>query len=393
VTDLDIMDIIDIWLFLLVLVAMLTGWLLGRWKPFKKNSGKANTDLFSERYARGLNYLLADDSDNAIKIFTDLIEVNKDTIEIHISLGNLFRSKGEVDRAIKVHQNLLARPNLTRKQRHMAISELASDYLKAGLLDRAEKLYREMIDLQVEPNHAYRRLLELYITEKSWEEAVDCARELYDRGEINADLVYSQCLCEIANNAINGGNNRLARKSLDRALEVDTNCVRAALLLIKLHLKTANPAAAKSIFLRLVRQKPEYMGLYIEPARQIYLNKEDRVYQEFLQEQYQRHPSTRLGIALLEHYARNDEIEKAREFLSDTLKKSPSFEAFEFALRFLKSNPDQLGETWETLSSFLKQVQDKKTEYVCSQCGYESHAIQWLCPSCRNWASMKTIKV
>ena len=383
----------DIWLFLLVLASIIIGWLLGRWQPFKKNGKKQQSDRFSESYAKGLNYLLADDSDNAIKIFTDLIEVNTDTIEIHIALGNLFRSKGEVDRAIKVHQNLLARPNLTRRQRQMAIAELASDYLKAGLLDRAEKLYREMIELDADPRQAYQRLLDLYITEKSWSEAVECARVLYDLGEPEADVMYSQCLCEIAAEAIDGANHRLARKSLDRALEVDPNCVRAALLLIRLHLKTDNAAAAKKIFQRLTRQNPDYMGLYIEPARQIYLGREARVYQDFLQDQYQQHPSTRLAMALLEHYARNDEIEKARQFLSDILNQSPSFEAFEFALRFLKSNPDQLGETWETLSTFLKSLQDKKTEYVCARCGYESHAIQWLCPSCRNWASMKPVKV
>ncbi len=383
----------DIWLFLLILFAIVIGWLLGRWQPFRKKTDQAESNGFSERYARGLNYLLADDSDNAIKIFTDLIEVNKDTIEIHIALGNLFRSKGEVDRAIKVHQNLLARPNLTRKQRHMAIAELANDYLKAGLLDRAENLYREMIELNANAQHAYHRLLDLYITEKSWGEAVECARVLYEMGEPEAIVMYSQCLCEIADEAIAGGNNRLARKSLDRALEVNSGCVRAGLLLIQLYLKTDNVAAARQIFQRLTRESPDYMPLYIEPARQIYLNREARVYQEFLQNQYRLHPSTRLAIALIEQYARDHEIEKARQFLSDILQKSPSFEAFEFALRFLKSNPDQLEETWETLSDFLKTVQDRKNEYVCSRCGYESHAIQWLCPSCRNWAAMKPIKV
>lgn len=381
----------DIWLFLLVFLAILIGWLLGRWQPFKSKSRKNGSDRFSESYAKGLNYLLADDSDNAIKIFTDLIEVNKDTIEIHIALGNLFRSKGEVDRAIKVHQSLLARPNLTRKQRHMAIAELASDYLKAGLFDRAEKLYREMIELKADAPEAYRRLLDLYIAEKSWQEAVECAQALYKMGEHEANITYSQCLCEIASGAIEGGNNRLARKSLDRALEVDAGCVRAALLLIQLHLNTGSPSAAKRIFQRLTRQNPEYMGLYIEPARQIFFNNETKVYQEFLQNQYQQHPSTRLAMALLEHYARNDQIEKARQFLSDILNQSPSFEAFEFALRFLKSNPDQLDETWESLSTFLISLQYKKTEFICSRCGYESHAIQWLCPSCRNWASMKPV--
>ena len=382
----------DIWLFLLVFAAVLCGWLLGRWQPFKKGGGKQPTDQFSERYAKGLNYLLADDSDNAIKVFTDLIEVNKETIEIHIALGNLFRSKGEVDRAIKVHQNLLARPNLTRTQRHMAIAELASDYLKAGLLDRAEKLYREMIELKADPQKAYRHLLDLYITEKSWKDAVECAQALYKMGETEAAVVYSQCLCEIAAEAIASGNHRLARKSLDQAMEVDADSVRASLLLIQLHLKADKLSAAKQIFSRLVRQRPDYLGLYVEPARQIFMHNEDRVYQDFLQEQYRQHPSTRLAIALLEHYARHDQIEKARQFLSDILHQSPSFEAFEFALRFLKSNPEQLGETWETLSVFLKTLQDKKIEYVCTRCGYESHAIQWLCPSCRNWASMKPVR-
>jgi len=383
---------VDTLLFLIILAAVVIGWLLGRWQPFKKRNKGAVKDQFSARYARGLNYLLADDSDNAIKIFTDLIEVNTETIEIHIALGNLFRSKGEVDRAIKVHQNLLARPNLTRKQRHMAISELASDYLKAGLLDRAEKLYREMIELDADVLQAYRRLMDLYIAEKSWEEAVECARQLYDAGDPEAKVMYSQCLCEIAQQSIADGNYRRARNSLDRALEIDTDCVRASLLLIKLHLNSENLPAAKRIFQRLTRESPEYLALYIEPAKQIFLNREPRVYQQFLQQQYQQRPSTRLAIALLEQYARNDEIDKAREFLSNILHKSPSFEAFDFALRFLKSNPDQLGETWDTLSRFLKTLQDKKAEFVCSRCGYESHAIQWLCPSCRNWASMRPIK-
>jgi lipopolysaccharide biosynthesis regulator YciM len=381
----------DIWLFVLVFAAIFCGWLLGRWQPFRKKADNQASDHFSEHYARGLNYLLADDSDNAIRIFTDLTEVNKDTIEIHLALGNLFRSKGEVDRAIKVHQNLLARPNLTRKQRHMAIAELASDYMKAGLLDRAEKLYREMIELKADTDKAYRHLLDLYITEKSWEEAVECAQQLYKMGDPEAAVVYGQVLCEIAASAIDSGNHRLARRSLDRALEVDTDSVRASLLLIQLRLRSDNLAAARKLFSRLVRQRPDYMALYIEPARQIFPPNEDRQYQDFLQEQYRQQPSTRIAMALLEHYARLDEIGKARNFLSDILQQSPSFEAFEFALRFLKSNPEQLGETWDSLSVFLKKLQEKKIEYVCTRCGYDSHAIQWHCPSCRNWASMKPV--
>ncbi len=115
---------------------------------------------------------------------------------------------------------------------------------------------------------------------------------------------------------------------------MDADSVRASLLIIQLNLKVDKLPAAKKLFARLVRMRPEYMALFIEPARQIFPHNQDRQYQEFLQQQYQQQSSNRIAMALLEHYARNDDIEKARQFLSDILHQSPSFEAFEFALRF-----------------------------------------------------------
>ncbi len=385
---------LDIWLFLLILIALLIGWVFGRWtRPPRSKTGQDKTlSGCSDSYARGLNYLLTDESDKAIRIFTELVEIDHDTIEIHITLGNLFRSKGEVDRAIKIHQNLLARPNLTRNQRNMAIAELANDYLKAGLHDRAEKLFREMTQLKVDDLMAYHHLLKLYIAEKSWYEACDCAQILYDRGEPDAGVVLSQCHCEIAQLALSTGNKKLARVNLNKALDIDHNCVRAGLLLIELYLTIGDFTAARKLLQRLIRQSPEYMVLYIEPARSIYLHgRESKVYQNFLEHQYKINPSNRLAIALLEHYASNSQIEKAREFLEEILKRSPSFDAFDFALRFLKSEPGQLSNTWTSLSEFLRNMQSRKTEYICANCGYGSHAIQWNCPSCRSWSSMKAV--
>ncbi len=382
----------DIWLLSLVLVAILIGWVVGRWMSAGKIHSSNDSINYSESYVKGLNYLLSDDSQKAIETFSELIKVNADTVETHIVLGNLFRSKGEVDQAIKVHQNLLARPDLSRKQRNMAIGELANDYLKAGLLDRAEKLYKEMIQLKPDDLSPYRKLLDLYITEKSWDEAIKCAQLLYDRGDSGAAVILSQCHCELANSAMKTGNNKLVRESLAKALDIDPRCVRAALLLIEHHMNLNNVGAAKKIFRQLTRFNPEYINLYIAPAKEIYSQgREPTAYQNFLQEQYEKIPSTRLAIALIEYYASINQIEKARQFLSDVLKKSPSFEAFEFALRFLKSDSAHLSETWESLSTFLLSMQNKRTEYVCSLCGYESHAIQWNCPSCRNWSTMKPV--
>lgn len=382
----------DIWLLSLVLVAILIGWVVGRWIPAGKIYSSSDSLNYSEFYVKGLNYLLSDDSQKAIETFSELIKINADTVETHVVLGNLFRSRGQVDQAIKIHQNLLARPDLSRKQRNMVIGELANDYLKAGLLDRAEKLFKEMIPLKPDDLGPYRKLLDLYITEKSWHEAIECAQRLYDRDDSGAAVILSHCHCELADSAMKSGNNKLVRESLARALEIDSTCVRAALLLIKHHMNLDNVGAAKKIFHKLTRVNPDYINLYIAPAKEIYSQgREPAAYQNFLQEQYQKNPSTRLAIALIEYYASVNQIEKARKFLSDVLKQSPSFEAFEFALRFLKSDPEHLAETWQSLSTYLLSIQNDKAEYVCSLCGYESHAIQWNCPSCRNWSTMKPV--
>jgi len=382
----------DLWLLSLVLLSISIGWILARWRLFRKKKTNNQVENCSDSFAQGLNYLLSDDSENAIKVFTKIIDVNPNTIEVHLSLGNLFRSKGEVDRAIKVHQNLLARPDLNRKQRNFVIEELANDYLKAGLLDRAEKLFKELIQLNNSNLVAYRHLLDLYIAAKSWDEAVDCAQVLFDRKYVDASTSLSQCLCEAAEKAVSKGNRKKARHCLMKALEVDESCVRAALLLIQWYLNVQDNSAAKKVFKRLVKKSPEYMELYIEPAKNIFLRgKQSAKYQIFLQQQYSRQPSTRLAIALLEHYETTNKPEKAREFLFEVLAKTPSFGAYDFALRFLRSDAIQLTNTLYGLSNFLKTMQEKKAEFVCTQCGYESHAIQWSCPSCRNWSSMKSV--
>lgn len=382
----------DIWLLSLVLVAMLIGWIIGRWKPSVKNLTSYRSGNYAESYIKGLNYLLADDSQKAVEVFSELIKVNTETIEIHIALGNLYRSKGEVDRAIKVRQNLLARPNLSRNQRNMAIAELANDYLKGGLLDRAENLFKELTQLEPKDLGAFWKLLDLYITEKSWHEAAEYAQIISDRGDKDAAIILSQCYCEIAEDALAKGNNKLVLECLDKALDADQLCVRAGLLLIKHYIGSGNTDAAKKVFHRLTRNSPEYMDLYIAPAREIFLlANESNEYQKFLQVQYQDNPSSHIAIALIEYYASVNQIDKASQFLSEVLAKTPSFEAYEFALRFQNSDSSHFSNIWNGLSSFLKSMKDNKTEFICSQCGYESHAIQWNCPSCRRWATMKPV--
>ncbi|MEO8459935.1 MAG: lipopolysaccharide assembly protein LapB, partial [Dokdonella sp.] len=163
-------------LFLLLPIAALSGWFLGR-RRSERTSGARVSEL-SSNYFRGLNYLLNEQQDKAIEVFLKLAEVNRDTIETHLALGNLFRRRGEVDRAIRVHQHLIARPNLNEAEKTVALLELGEDYMRAGLLDRAETLFTDLVSMDALAPSALTHLVSIYQHERDWNKAIENARKL-----------------------------------------------------------------------------------------------------------------------------------------------------------------------------------------------------------------------
>ena len=384
----------DIWSSLAsILLALLIGWIYGRFSSSgrrHKNPDKTEAPDCTESYIQGLNYLLTNKSDKAIELFIDLIKVDKETMETHLALGNLFRSKGEVDRAIKIHQNLIARPNLNQSQRAMALTELAEDYLKAGLLDRAENLFRELV--QINPNNPYaqRKLFELFSLEKSWFQAEEAALVLYQLEDPDGRVILTQCYCEIAEQLLRQGNMRDAREYLNKAIHIDAQCVRALLLLIELHLKNDETAKASKLLSQLLKNSPQYLELYLQPAREIYLLRGTAVrYQSFLMDQYNKHPNSSVALSLLESYQAADQHDALINFLRQSLQQSPSLELFDFALGYLKSRPKQLDQLWSDITGQFRQIKNKRLSFTCNVCGYGSQEMHWLCPSCNTWSSIK----
>ncbi len=383
----------DIWASLvIILVALLIGWIYGRFsaRGRHKNLEKNDPVDCTESYIQGLNYLLTNKSDKAIELFIDLIKVDKETMETHLALGNLFRSKGEVDRAIKIHQNLIARPNLDQNQRAMALTELAEDYLKAGLLDRAENLFKELVQINPNNRYAQRKLFELFSVEKSWFDAMQAALVLYQLGEPDSRLILTQCYCEIADSLLKEGNLRDAKVYLNKALDIDDQCVRALLLLIELHLKNDDTNRASRLLTQLLRHSPDYLELYLQPAREIYLIRGSaKHYQSFLNDQYNTRANSSVALKLLESYQAGEQHEALIEFLQQSLQQSPSLELFDFALGYLKSRPQQLDHLWQDITGQFRQIKNKRLSYVCNVCGYGSQEMNWLCPSCNSWASIR----
>lgn len=383
----------DIWLTALTLTALLIGWIWGRFFSAKpKPSSAQDLSNCSESYIQGLNYLLANKSDKAIELFVDLIKVDKETMETHLALGNLFRSKGEVDKAITIHQNLIARPNLDQSQRGMALTELAEDYLKAGLLDRAENLFKELVQINPKNPYAQRRLLEIYSLEKSWREARDAAQMLFDLGEADSRLILTHCYCEMAEQNIAEGNLREAREHLAKAIQIDDKCVRAYLALIELHLKNNELSKATRLLNQLLRNSPQYIDLYLKPARDIYLTSGSTAqYQKFLAEQYDKTPASSVALELLESYLKSDQHELLLALLHRALKLSTSLELLEFAFHYFKNRPQQMEKVWPDLSLQFEKMKHRRDAYMCSICGYASQAMHWNCPSCKSWSSIKPV--
>ena len=200
------------WL-LLIPAAAAAGWLAGRRGGEIK--GGARVSRLSNTYFRGLNYLLNEQQDKAIEIFLQIAEVDKDTVETQFALGHLFRRRGEVDRAIRLHQNLVARIGLSEEQKTRAVLALGEDYMRAGLLDRAETLFTDLVKMGVHAPQALRQLIAIYQFERDWYKAIDHALEYEKTSGEPMGRVIAHFHCELAEKA--RLENRIELASLPRA--------------------------------------------------------------------------------------------------------------------------------------------------------------------------------
>ena len=384
----------DIDLLLILAATLLTGFIIGRMTSPKSASGSKHDASVncSESYIQGLNFLLANKPDKAIELFVELIKVDHETMETHLALGNLFRSRGEVDRAIKIHQNLIARPNLDLGQRTMAIKELAEDYLKAGLLDRAENLYKELVQINPKNTSAHKKLLELYTLEKSWHEALPTAQKLLELGEPDGKVIVTHCLCELAEQNMQQGNLKHVQEHLSKAIKIDDRCIRAQLLLIDVYLRSDAVGKAEKMLQQLVKNSPQYIELYLKPAREIYLQRGsfDR-YQQFLLDQYTLKANNAVALELLKSYQTADRHEALIQFMPTALQHSASLALYEFAFHYLLLHPQYLSELLPELSAGFDSIKTDRNPFVCQHCGYGSQAMQWHCPSCNSWSTIKPV--
>ena len=386
------------WIYFLLLIAVMAGWILGRLSaPRSLAKDRATNDMFAD-YFVGLNYLLNDEPDEAIDTFIKALETNNDTVETHLALGALLRRRGKVDKAIKVHQALLARPGLDKSFTDSTRLQLSIDYISAGLLDRAERLLKEILSEGSNAKwEALRHLITIYQREKEWGKAIDCSTQLLTNNNHKRDIeiraAAAHYCCELAEQNLISAQNSNAKDEIKRAFAFDRKNVRASLLLARIEQRLGNFKSAIKELVRIRTNNPEFTSQVLGPLAECYEQIHNMPeYEKLLTNTLPDEPDVSVVLALSDLVKNRAGDEAAIEFLNDYLTRKPSLAGL---VELLKLQIPRADSVVSSNLSLLQQMVDrlvrKNPAYQCNHCGYESRSLYWLCPSCQKWDRIKPI--
>lgn len=378
-------------LWLLLPLAAASGWWIAR-RTGGRNGAAGRLPVLPE-YIRGLNYVLNEQPDKAIEVFIKMLEVDSETVETHLALGSLFRRRGEVDRAIRVHQNLIARTTLSREQRTMALLELGTDYMRSGLLDRAEGLFKELVDMGAHVDSSLRQLLEIYQQENDWQNAIATARRLENSSKEDMRYMIAQFYCELAAEHLAAKKDSDAADLAGRALQIDHRCVRASLLEAEMKRAAGDIPAAITAYQRTEGQDPDYLPEVIGPLCQRYreLGRIEE-FMTYLRGIVARHASITSSLLLTDLIAEVRGEDEAIRFISGELRKRPTVRGVNRLIEYVMRKAG--GETRDNLESIRELTArwiGERPIYKCTQCGFNARLLHWKCPSCRNWNTVKPV--
>ena len=342
-------------------------------------------------YFKGLNYLLNEQPDKAIEAFLEVARLDPDTLELHFALGSLFRRRGELDRAIRIHQSLVERADLAQDQRMKALYELGEDFLKAGLLDRAEEVFGRL-ESGVHALDALRKLLEIQVLTKDWQQAIVTTQRLEKLGCLSQNANTAHYYCELAAAAMLRGEREAARGHLEQALKENRRSARACLQLGDLEAQAGQDEAAISAWRRIEDINPSFLPIAAERLIQAHVRlgrHEEGV--RLLLAYLEQRPSPDLLHLLFQTVAAHQGWGAACELAAGELKRNPSLRALDDYLQ--ASNALQAESAEGRVESRLAQdlvhrQVSQAAYYQCGECGFKARQFFWQCPACARWESI-----
>ena len=382
-------------LWLLLPVAAGTGWWAARNATRRTTSKREIGDLRSD-YFQGINYLLNEQPDKAIEVFIKLIEVDSETVETHLALGNLYRRRGDVDRAIRIHQNLITRDSLSVPQRTEALLELGQDYMSAGLLDRAEDLFSELVEDADYRVQALRQLIDIYEQEKDWPKAIASARKLERATGNQLGWIIAHYCCEQAGRHCSEGDLERALKHAQQARNMHAACVRASLLEADIHAKRNEHEQAIRSLQRVEEQDPDFLP---ETVGQLYRSFQalDRIeaLDDYLSKLMKRYGWTSVTLTLADIKRESGGRRAAIRFITERLRQRASVRGLDRLLDLEiedQRNTGGMSEYLEILKGLTAELLYERPVYKCRHCGFPAKSLHWQCPSCKHWTSIRPIQ-
>ncbi len=381
-------------LWLLLPVAAATGWLAAGRAARRVAAPSPGAPSLRSDYFRGLNYLLEEQPDKAIEVFVKVLEVDSETVETHLALGNLFRRRGEVDRAIRIHQNLIARPALRASERGEALLELGQDYMRAGLLDRAEGLFQELVRNPPFGSRALQNLVDIYQQEKDWDRAAEAAQQLERQSGRPYGGVIAHFYCEQAEDRGREGDLEGALQRVRSALDASSQCVRASMIEGGLLERAGDLRGAVRALKRVEQQDPDYVPEVIEPLLRCFeaLGRAGEM-EDYLAYLLERYGGVSPALALAELRARREGREAAARFLTEQLRLRPSVRGLDRLIHISLAQVDGTArDNLLILKDLTRKLLEGRPVYKCHHCGFSGRALHWQCPGCKQWGRVKPIQ-
>lgn len=373
------------WLLVLPLFFSL-GWLAARIdiKHLQSESRRLPASYF-----RGLNFLLNEQQDKAIESFIEVVRADPETVELHFALGSLFRRRGEIERAIRMHQTLVDRTGLDAEKRLSASFELGQDYLKAGLLDRAEQIFSGLRQTAY-AEQALKFLLEIYETERDWQNAIVIAEQLGATSPTPFNKEIAQFYCEWAANDIAQSHPDLAREHLHQALQSSRSCARANLMLGDLEAQAGHHAEAIQFWKRIETQNPQYLTLtaakLLDNYRLLGQSGEALI---LLRGYLAQHPSIDLLNTTFQAVLELEGPRAAYELVRDELRRNPSLLGLDKLLEAaLLDAPAERRQDIALIKNLIHQHSQRLALYRCESCGFKARLFHWHCPACGGWETL-----
>ena len=346
----------------------------------------------SADYIRGLNLVLNRRTDEALELFVQMAKVDDDTLETHFALGHLFRRRGEIERAIRVHENLLARPNLNEAQRHQALFSLAEDYLNAGLFDRAEKLFTELRESTTLADAALDKLVSIYEREQEWQKAIDAHRKLEMlRGSKSSQVAHYYC--ELAELARAAGDRALAREHLRNTVRSESGALRGTLIRATLAREEQDYAQAIPLYEQVLAADRHFITEVLPALLECY-RAADRLpeFDAYLEGVVAKDPSCYRDIA----YAAIIGNLRGSTALADAVERfvfeHPVLANLVNATELRALPTEQRSVAIERIAQGLRTIAMANARYRCANCGYSTQRFIWHCPSCKQWETVRPIQ-